>query len=194
MKQRDLFLMSDAALRDVIDMLDVDQLSTPIPADWGFAEGFTLRDLLGRHAYDEAWVPDVLALKTADEVGTRWDGDLLGDDPIGSYDELNDVATEAAMRDDLDPAATVHFTYGDFSLAEGLVHLSVYRAFQAWSIAKLVGLEFSLPEGVVEGMYDEVLPHVDEWRSMGVFPPEVEAPEGADRETALLAKVGFWQP
>jgi len=34
MKQRDLFLMSDAALRDVIDMLDLDQLSTPVPAEW----------------------------------------------------------------------------------------------------------------------------------------------------------------
>jgi hypothetical protein len=192
MKERDLFLMSDASLRDVIDMLDVDQLALPAPADWSRKPSPTLRDILAAHAYDEAWIPDVIAGKTMDQVGDRWSGDLLGDDPIGNYDDLNDTATDAVMRDGLDPASIVHFQYGDYSLAEGFVHLSVYRAFQAWSIAHLVGLEFSLPDTVVDGLTEFVVPHIDEWRSMGVFAPEVAVPADADAETVLLGKVGYW--
>jgi hypothetical protein len=194
MKQRDLFLMSDAAIRDVFDMLDLDQLKLPVPSDWSRKTDPTLRDVLAAHALDEAWVPDVLAGKTVEEVGDRWSGDLLGDDPIESYDTLNDIATEAALREDLDPAAIVHFTYGDYPLVEGFVHLSVYRAFQAWSIAHLVGLDFSLPDEVVDGLNEGVLPYIDEWRAMGVFPPEVEVPADADAETKLLGKTGYWLP
>jgi hypothetical protein len=61
MNQQDLFLMSDAALRDVVDMIDHDQLSLAAPAEWSRKPNPTLRDILAYHAYDEAWVPDVLA-------------------------------------------------------------------------------------------------------------------------------------
>jgi hypothetical protein len=41
----------------------------------------TLRRIINYHAYDDAWVPEVLAGKTIAEVGMKWDGDLLGDHP-----------------------------------------------------------------------------------------------------------------
>ncbi len=185
--------MADAALRDVIDMLDLDQLDLPAPAEWSRKEKPTLRDILAAHAYDEAWVPDVLAGHTIAEVGDRHNGDLLGDDPIRSYDDLNDAATEAATRE-LDPSAVAHLSYGDFPIAEYFEHVTIYRAFQAWSIAKLVGLEYSLPEPLVDGLWEQVLPRVDAWRAMGVFPQEVEVPADADRETQLLGKTGYWRP
>lgn len=185
--------MSDAALRDVIDMIDLDQLDRHVPAEWSRKPDPTLRDILGYHAYDEAWVPDVLAGRTAEEVGTRHDGDLLGDDPIDNYDAINDVATDAAMRD-LDPAKIVHLSYGDYPLADYLVHISTYRAFQAWSIAHFLGLDFELPDALVDLLWEILGPQIDEFRAMGVFPPEVEAPAGASREVQLLARVGYWVP
>jgi hypothetical protein len=192
MKQRDLFLMSDAALRDVIDMLDLDQLKLAAPAGWTTLPNPTLRDIVGRHAYDEAWIPDVLAGRSVKD-GDRWSGDLLGDDPIGNYDELNDVATDAVMAD-LDPGRTVHFQYGDYPLAEGLVHMSIYRAFQAWSIGHFVGLDYELPDALVDLLWELVVPMVDELRGYGVFPPEVEVPVDADKQTRLLGKTGFLVP
>jgi len=194
MKQRDLFLMSDAALRDVIDMLDLDQLRTSVPAAWGRAPQSTLREILAAHAHDEAWVPDLLAGRTAAQVGERWLGDLLGDDPIGSYDELNDAAAEAAMRDDLEAQQIVHFSYGDYALAEGFIHLSVYRALQAWSIAHLVCLDYDLPDALVDLLWELLLPRIDEYRRYGIFPAEVVVPQGSDRQTQLLGKTGFLVP
>jgi hypothetical protein len=191
MNQQDLFLMSDAALRDVIDMIDHDQLSLAAPAEWSRTPNPTLRDILAYHAYDEAWVPDVLAGRTAEEVGTRYD--LPAHDPIANYDDINDAATEAVSRD-LDYDRVVHLSYGDFPLGEYLVHVSTYRAFQAWSIAHFLGLDFSLPGPLVDGLWQVLGPRIDEFRSMGVFPPEVEVPAGSDREVQLLGKVGYWTP
>lgn len=193
MRQKELFLQSDAALRSVIDRIRPEQLALPAPAGWSRAESPTLRDILAYHAFDEAWVPDVLAGRTIDEVGDSHSGELLGDDPIAGYDRLNDLATAAVMASD-DPEATAHLSYGDFTMGEALEHMSIYRAFQAWSIAKFIGLDYSLPPDLVEGLWERVMPNVETWRSIGVFGPEVEVPAGADRETELLGKTGYWVP
>ena len=193
MKQRELFLQSDAALRSVIDRITPEQLAIPAPAEWTRTANPTIRDILAGHARDEAWVGDVLAGRTIDEVGGRYDGDLLGADPVASYDRLNDAAT-AAVRQDLDPAAIVHLSYGDYPLAEYLQHASIYRAFQAWSIANFLGLDYSLPASLVDLLSEQILPQVDNWRQWGVFPPEVDVPADADKETRLLGKTGFWKP
>ncbi|MGY4859794.1 hypothetical protein [Cryobacterium sp. AP23] len=193
MKQKELFLQADAALRSVIDRITPDQLSQPAPAEWSFTPDPTVRDILAAHARDEAWVPDVLLGRTIEDAGGTYDGDLLGDDPIARYDRINDIAT-AAVNEDLDPDKTVHMSYGDYPLSEYLEHISIYRAFQAWSIARHLGWDYSLPEPLVELLWEVVGPHVEEFRAMGVFPPEIEAPAGADRETLLLCRVGYWVP
>ncbi|TFD72039.1 hypothetical protein [Cryobacterium fucosi] len=193
MKQRELFLQSDAALRSVIDRITPGQLVLAAPADWSRVQNPTLRDIVADHARDEAWLPAVLAGRTIAEAGDDYEGDLLGDDPIGAYDRLNDLAT-AAVTADLDPEKTVHLSYGDFPLADYLQHVSIYRAFQAWSIAKLIGLDYSMPAALVDNLWDQIGPQIGDWREMGVFGPEVDVPADADRETRLLGKTGYWVP
>jgi len=191
MRQRDLFLMSDAALRDVIDRIRPEQLELPVPAEWSQTPEPTLLDVVAAHAYDEAWVPDVLAGRTIDEVGDKYGGDLLGGDPLESYDRLNDAATVAVNRA-IDPDDVVHLSYGDFPVTTYFEHISVYRAFQAWSIAQHIGLDYSLPPELVDALYEIVVPQIDDWRAMGVFGPEVDVPQHADRETRLLGMTGYW--
>ncbi len=193
MNEKELFLQSDAALRSVVDQISPEQLDSPAPAEWSRKENPVLRDILASHAYDEAWVPDVLAGRTIDEVGDSYAGDLLGDDPIAAYDRVHDAAT-AAVEATTDLDAVAHLTYGDFPVREYFVHTAIYRAFQAWSIAKLLGMEYSLPPELVEGLWEHVGPQVDAFREMGVFPPEIEVPADADSETRLLARVGYLTP
>jgi len=193
MKQKELFIQADAALRSVIDRITPDQLNEPAPTDWAVTPNPTLRDVLAAHARDEAWVPDVLRGRTIEDAGDSYDGDLLGDDPIGAYDRLNDLAT-AAVNTETDPEKVVHLSYGDFSVREYLEHISIYRAFQAWSIARQLGWDYALPAGLVESLEEVIGPQIDGFRAMGVFPAEVPVPEGADRETRLLGRVGYWVP
>lgn len=191
MSPADLFLHSDAALREVVDQLDPADFSASVPKEWSQHESPTLLDILGRHAYDEAWVPDVLAGRAAADGDSFTDTDLLGDDPIAAYDALNDRATAAVRAGDM--ADTFRFTYGDYPADEGLTHLATYRAFQAYSIAKHFGIPFHLSPELIAGFNEHVVPHADEWRQWGVFPPAIEAPADADDETTLLCTLGFWQ-
>jgi hypothetical protein len=192
MRTDELFLHADAALRTVIDRMDPADLSKPAPQEWTSTPDPTFRDILFAHAYDEAWVPGVLAGRSIVDGDEFREADLLGDDPIASYHRLNDAATEV-VRQGVEPGTVFRFQYGDYSVEEGFAHLATYRAFQAWLIAKHLGIPFHLPPELIAGLNELVVPHADEWRQWGVFPPAIDAPADADDETRLLCAVGYWE-
>jgi hypothetical protein len=194
MDARELFLLSDEALRSVVDRLTTADLDRLAPQDWSRKADPTIRDILRGHARDEAWVPDLLAGRTIAEVEGKWGGELLGSDPIATYDRFNDAATAAMSDPGLDQSMTLHFSYGEYPFSEGVLHLVSYRAFQAWLIARFLGLDFSLSPELIGGLNELLLPTVDGLRAVGAFPAAVEPPEGADAETVLLCTVGFWHP
>jgi hypothetical protein len=188
-----LFLASDAALREVIDQLNPADLELAAPEEWTSDKSSTLRGVLAAHTRDEAWVPDVIAGKTMDEVGDSWKGELLGDDPIGNYDRYNDLATTAVSRP-IEDDQVAHLSYGDFPVGTYFEHTSFYRGFQAPLIAKLAGIRFAMSDDLVDMLWSAVEPQIDQLRAIHVFGPPVQAPDGADRETLLLSMTGFWKP
>jgi hypothetical protein len=190
--QQQLFLASDAALREVIDQFTPATLEFAVPAEWSTNKTTTMRGLLANHAKDEAWVPDVISGKTMDEVGDTWKGDLLGDDPVAAYDALNDLATAAVSKPIAD-GQIAHLSYGDFPVAIFLEHTSFYRGFQAPLIAKVAGIPFAMTDELVDLLWAAAEPQLDFLRSIHVFGPAVEVPEGSNRETQLLGMTGFWQ-
>ncbi len=195
MDARSLFLASDAALRSVVDSLNPSDLELAAPVEWSAGHrsaSLSLRDIVLRHAYDEAWIPDLLAGRTVEEVGDRWKPVLTGDDPIGTYDAMHDQATAAMSAADLDQGMTLHFSYGDYPFREGILHPTSYRAFQSWQIAHLVGSAFHFSPELIAGLNGLLLPTVPMLRGFGVFPPEQPPPADADDETRLLCAVGFW--
>ena len=79
------FIASNRALKTVVDQINDEQWELTVPSDWSRGKTMTLREIINYHAYDDAWVPDVLAGKTKEEVGSKFDGDRLTDDPKGKY-------------------------------------------------------------------------------------------------------------
>jgi hypothetical protein len=190
--QQQLFLASDAALREVIDQFTPATLEVAVPAEWSTNKTTTMLGMLANHARDEAWVPDVIAGKTMDEVGDTWKGDLLGDTPVASYDALNDLATAAVSKPIVD-GQIAHLSYGDFPVATFLEHTSFYRGFQAPLIAKVAGIPFAMSDELVDLLWSTVEPQLEGLRAIHVFGPAVVVPEGSDRETQLLGMTGFWR-
>ena len=188
--EQQLFLASDTALREVIDQFTPAMLELAVPAEWSTNKTTTMLGLLANHARDEAWVPDVIAGKTMDEVGDAWKGDLLGTDPIGSYDKLNDLATAAVQKPIADDQVA-HLSYGDFPVTTFLEHTSFYRGFQAPLIAQVAGIPFHMSDDLVDLLWSAVEPQIEQLRAIHVFGPPVEAPDGADRQDLLLAMTGF---
>ena len=92
MTEQDVFILADQALLRVVEQIRDDQWDAVVPTELTPRQpGSTLRQVINYHAYDDAWVPDVLAGKTIEEVGAAHDGDLLGDEPKAAFARI--VAT-----------------------------------------------------------------------------------------------------
>jgi hypothetical protein len=196
MQESRIFELADRALDAVVGRIRDDQWDTTVPP-W-FATSAdnrtpSLREIVAYHAYDDAWVPDMLAGRTMAEVGEQaYKGDLLGDDPRTSFSRIVDAAVAAALAAD-DPDLTVHCSFGDFTAQQFLWQANSFRGLRAHDIARVIGLERTaqvLPDELVQGLWDELSPVADEWRTYGVFPAAVPVPDDAPLLDRLLGLTG----
>lgn len=189
MSEQSVFIMSERALAAVVAQVDDEQWDQLCP-DWfqtGAQGKATLRQIVNYHAFDTAWVPDVLAGRTLAEVGRAHDH--VKTDPGCDYQAYSDAAIAAAESLD-DPDKLVHLSYGDFPAREYLKHITSFRGFRAYDIARWIGVSTVLPADVVQGMWDELVPEVEAWRVMGVYGDAVPVPEGSSLQDRLLGLVG----
>jgi hypothetical protein len=190
MSEQQVFVLSERALTNVIAQISDDQWERRKP-EWfqtGGQGDASLREIVNYHAYDSAWVPDVLAGRTIAEVGEAFEH-LKLDPGTADYGAYSDKAIAAAEALD-DPDKIVHLSYGDFPAREYLKHITSFRGFRAYDIAKWIGVNTQLPGDLVEGMWDEFVPEVEVWRAMGVFGPAIPVPDDAPLQDRLLGLVG----
>jgi uncharacterized protein (TIGR03086 family) len=185
---QELFIASNQALKKVIDQIADDQWGLDMPKETS-TKATTLREAVRYHSYDDAWVPDVLAGKTKEDVGNEYEPLLQNDDVIATYDRYNERATDAVREfDELDKQT--HLSYGDFPAREYLQHIISFRAFRSYDIAKLIGADTTMGDDFVEALTEEFSPVIEGYRQMGVFPPAIEVSEDASPQIKLLAMVG----
>lgn len=191
MSEQRVYILSEQALAHTIDQIRDDQWAQKKP-HWfqtGGQGDASLKEIVNYHAFDTAWVPEVLAGKTIAEVGETYAGDLLGADPKSSYRRYSERAIAAVQALD-DPDRTVHLSYGDFPAREYLKHITSFRGFRAYDIARWIGASTRLSDELVQGMWDEFAPEVEAWRQMGVFGPAIPVPDDAPLQDRLLGLVG----
>jgi uncharacterized protein (TIGR03086 family) len=191
MKENDVFILSDEALVDVVNQIKDDQWGMQMPESFMRKDKkpVTLREIINYHAYDDAWVPDILAGHTMEDAGKeKFDGDLLGADPKASFKAIADKACAAARSANLDQVT--HLSYGDYPASKYFKHITLFRALRAYEIAKVIGVDETLAPDLVQGLWDEVYPEAEQWRAMGVFGPKVEVPEDAPLQDRLLGLTG----
>ncbi|MDQ3985484.1 MAG: maleylpyruvate isomerase family mycothiol-dependent enzyme, partial [Actinomycetota bacterium] len=60
-----------------VEQIRDDQWELPTPcSEWN------VRDLVGHLVYEDKWAAPLLEGQTIEQVGDRFEGDLLGDDPL----------------------------------------------------------------------------------------------------------------
>lgn len=190
----DTFVRADRALDAVVQQIRDDQWDVVMPPDFARMgssdEPVTLRQVIGYHAYDEAWLPDMVAGRTMSEVGpTAYDGDLLGQDPRAGFHALVDRGV-AAVSGLTDLDRVVHWSYGDFPAHDGLWHVTSFRGLRAVDLARVIGVDDTLDPDLVREMWEAFEPQAEQWRAMGVFGPRVEVPEDAPLQERLLGLTG----
>jgi len=146
--------------------------------------------VLAHIAYDEAWIPDMLAGRTMEDVGPdAYDGDLLGDDPHGAIARIA-ARARAAAADVTERHAVVHCGYGDVPVWDYFWQLNVARSLAAHDIALHLGAESTLTEELARAMWEGTAPSADMWRSFGIFRAEVPVAADAPWRARYLALTG----
>ena len=152
-------------------------------------EGWDARDLVNHLVVELLWAPHVLAGETLEDVGDRYDGDQLGDDPAAAWAGAALVAREAITTPGaLD--ATVHTSMGLIPAEEYVRQLVLELTVHAWDLARAISVDEFLDPELVEELYQEWRPRAAELAVAGAFAEPVDVPGAADPQTQLLALLG----
>lgn len=167
-----------------VRLIGDDQWSRPTPcADWDARA-------LVRHLVDEnLWTPPLMDGSTVEEVGDRFAGDVLGDDPKGAYDAAAGRAI-AALHAEGAMERTVHLSFGDFPGHEYAMQLFADHLVHAWDLAHALGVDERLDPELVAACTEWFASMEEAYRGAGVVGPRPPVPEGADEQTRLLAMFG----
>ena len=84
----------------------------------------------------------------------------------------------------------MHCSFGDFTAREYLWQVNSFRGLRAHDIAVVNGADPNLPPDLVQGLWDELSPHAEEWRAIGVFGPAVNVPADVPLQDRLLGLTG----
>lgn len=155
---------------------------TPCP-DWD------VRALVNHNVVENHWAGELLAGRTIEEVGDRFDGDLLGDDPVGAWDASAEVAGQAVRRvGTLD--GHVEVSYGSIPARKFVEQRSMDLLVHGWDLAVATGQQATMPLDVAEAAWQMMDSQREQIRASRVFGPEVTVPADADPQTRLLGLLG----
>ncbi len=161
-----------------------DQWGLPTPcSDWD------VRALVNHLVYENRWTAPLVEGATIAEVGDRFEGDLLGDDPKGAWAASASEATSAVLV----PGAverTVHLSFGDTPGGEYAMQLAADLLVHGWDLARATGGDEKLDPELVAAVAAWFEANESHYRRAGAIAARPPVPPGADQQTVLLAAFG----
>jgi uncharacterized protein (TIGR03086 family) len=160
------------------------------PQHWHTATPCTewdVRALVNHVVTEQLWAPLLLDGATIDDVGDRFDGDQLGEDPVRRWASAAAAAQEAFAA----PGALRRFVEVSSGRrpAEGYCQeMTLDLTVHAWDLARAILVD----ERIDEELVAQTLAFVEreQWATTGLFAPPVVVGEDADAQTRLLALLG----
>src|SRR5688500_17994744 len=180
---RETYARASAAFAERVHAID-DRWSAPTPLP-----GWDVRRLVQHLVEEECWTPPLLAGQTIAEVGDRFDGDLLGTEPLAAFDAAAGDAL-AAVRAEGSLERTVHLSFGDFPGREYVMQLAADHLVHAWDLARALGVDDTLDPDAVAAVREWFADQEDTYRAMGAIGPRVDVPASAGPQAQLLAAFG----
>ena len=162
------------------------------PDDWGRATpcaGWDVHALVNHVVGEELWTVPLLEGATIEQVGDRFDGDLLGD-PVTAARRASSAALAAiAAVDRYAPqGGTVHLSYGDERVEEYVRQLSADHLIHGWDLAVAVNADTRLDPEIVDEVARWFEQREQLYREAGMIADRVDA--DGDPQTRLLAAFG----
>jgi uncharacterized protein (TIGR03086 family) len=135
----------------------------PTPcADWD------VRTLVNHVVYEDVWAVPLMEGAKVDEVGDRFEGDLLGDDPIRAADAAGQAAITAAASA-IVAGRTVHLSFGDNPAEEYTYQLAADHVIHGWDLAVAIGGDTSMDDDMVAPLASWFAEREELYRSAGAI-------------------------
>jgi uncharacterized protein (TIGR03086 family) len=180
----ELYVQAMAAARTYIDGVRADQWHLPTPcSEWDVKQ-------IANHIIGEnLWAGELYQGKTIEQVGSRLDGDLAGDDPAAAYRSSVTVASKIVTAPGA-MEATCHLSFGDHTGSDYGAQLFMDALIHGWDIATATGQDTRLDPVLVAACLPIAEQLTSQFRSAGVFGEDLSTSAEADPQTKLLALVG----
>jgi uncharacterized protein (TIGR03086 family) len=170
------------AWADRVNGVPPDHWEGPTPCrDW------SVRDLVNHVVAEDLWTVPLMTGSTVEEVGDRFEGDLLGDDPVRTALEAAMAAT-TAVAERLPDAGTVHLSYGDEHVGEYVRQLAADHLVHAWDLGVATGTDTRLDPHLVGEIASWFADREETYRGAGAVGPRGVTHGGAQGD--LLAAFG----
>lgn len=180
----DLHRRAVAAFGDLVGAVEPDQWDLPTPC-----EGWTVRDLISHVTAENLWTPPLLGGRTIADVGDAFEGDVLGEDPLGAWTAAASAATSAAGDEGV-AERTVHLSFGDAPAVEYLHQVFADHLIHGWDLAQALGADDRLDPGLVTACAAWFATVEDAYREGGAIGPRPAVAPDADAQDRLLARFG----
>ncbi|HTY73345.1 MAG TPA: TIGR03086 family metal-binding protein [Actinomycetes bacterium] len=171
------------AVSDRVHQIKDDQWDEDTPC-----EEWTVRDLVNHLVYEQLWAPHLLRGETIQQVGDRYEGDVLGDDPVGAWDNAMDDALAAWAE--VDAEQTVHLSFGDFPASAYADQVLCDLVVHGWDLSRGADLDDDMdPDGVAHSLaFAEA--NAETLTGSGMFgtPQKPRSDAAQDRLLALLGR------
>jgi uncharacterized protein (TIGR03086 family) len=180
----DLYTRASERYGGLVYSVRADHWAGPTPCtDWD------VRALVNHLASENLWVPPLFEGKTIADVGDRFDGDVLGEDPKSAWSASASPAV-AAVQGEGAMGRIVHLSFGDVPGSEYAWQMFADLLIHGWDLARAIGTDESLPPDMIDACarwFDE---REAQYRQVGAITDRPDVPPDADAQTVLLARFG----
>lgn len=170
-----------------------DRWGAPTPcSEWD------VRALVNHVVAEDLWTPPLMGGATVEEVGDRFEGDVLGRDPIATARAAADAAVMATASAVV-AGRTVHLSFGDTPAEEYAYQLAADHVIHGWDLAAATGGDRRFDPELVEALAAWFVEREELFRSSGAIgerPPD-EGEGSSDPQDKLLQAFGrrpAWAP
>ena len=131
---------------DRVNAVQAEQWDDPTPC-----VGWSVRDLAGHVTYENLWTIPLMEGATIEEVGDKFEGDVLGTDPIGSAlaaarAAITSVATQLPL------GGTAQLSFGPTPKDEYAMQLAADNLIHGWDLAVATGGDTRIDPHLVHGV------------------------------------------
>jgi len=174
---------------DRINAVKDDQWGDPTPC-----EEWDVRQLANHVTSENLWTAPLMEGATIEEVGDRFEGDVLGDDPVGTALSAAREAV-AATAAKLARGGTVHLSYGQEQAEEYALQLAADNLIHGWDLAAATGGDTRLDPNLVRAITDWFVTHEEMYREGGATAPRLGFSGDAQHDLlAMFGRDGTWGP